>query len=191
MPDAPPTSPATGPTLPLRIPIDVVPDLPDVPAPSLASGSPTTKYSCTQFYAWNYGLAQMPVAGPVGTPARIVRLHAPSCTKVVAWVAERLGAIPVCPHTDTGSSNDVLIGKMIGLPVPGVIIDGTQVWQVAGVYSYALQVPPSDNDPLTAGSGPFDPSPSTANVLQLGQFSRTVIGPVPPVSGGAPLSISY
>jgi hypothetical protein len=191
VPDSPPLNVSNTPPGAAQFPIRTVPALPDVPNPAAVAQAPYTEYAITPQLVWNYGLVAQPVAGPPGTPCKVVRLHAPFCTKVVTWVARRVGAKPVCPSPDTGSADEVLIGKSISPPAPGTLVDGSQVWTVQGTYWYALQVPPSETDPLMAGATPADGGGPTANVLYPSDFSRNLIAPVPGVSGSVPPAVNY
>src|SRR4051812_30135151 len=67
-----------------------------------------TDYKVDVKYVWSPGVMQMPVAGPDGTPARVVKKHAMVCKKIVDWTAERFNTWPVLPHWDSGSTNEVL-----------------------------------------------------------------------------------
>src|SRR4051794_25847705 len=118
---------------------------------------PVTEYVIDTQYDWDMGtlalpLGQSPTA--LGDTQVLAQLYAPRCSKVVNWVATCMGAQPVAPSPKTGSTNERLLRKRIGVPLPGDTVDGSQVWTLRGSYIYALAVPPSDNDSLTAGVNP-------------------------------------
>lgn len=106
----------------------------------MLDGRAYSRYNIRQQVATKSGLYQMPAAGPVGTPARIVRLHAPVSSKIVTWVIERLclsGEKPLLPHWDTEDANEVCIYAEVRIDSPIIQPGGYLfLWRVAGEYHY-------------------------------------------------------
>jgi hypothetical protein len=140
-----------------------------------------TAYLIDTRYNTKTGWAQMAAAGPDGTPARFVKLHAATGTKTVSWTCEALDAFPVCPHWDTQSDNEVLLEKEITpcAPAPGL---GGRVWRVSGLYKYGLKLPPGDSDSLVTGVVPGSGDVVNGCYLPMTVFLKNVIGPAPAMS---------
>jgi hypothetical protein len=161
----------------------------EAPQPGNQDGSARipTAYGIHVRYEHHEGLLQMPVAGPPGTAAVVVRVCAPHWTKSVRWVAERQGAKPVLPHWDTGTSNEVLQYKTLVPVAPAVMpqhaANFRHTYRVQGLYVYLLRSPPPDASPLAVGRLPFDPLPAVAHSLENYQFDRTVLGPGDNIQG--------
>ena len=66
-----------------------------------------SQYPIDTNYTWDEGLHVMPVAGPPGTPARVMRLHAGLNLKRVQWSAERIGMQLTCPSWDLTNDNEI------------------------------------------------------------------------------------
>ncbi len=183
-----------------------VPEFPDGPLapadqpgagyidPRLAVGGQPGRYSDQQsgpsfypdftvrtVYLGSTGLAQMPVAGALGTPARVVRLTAPYAKKIVWWRAYRLGQKPMLPHYDTGTTNEALGWFMI-LPYEGVLLAGGENYSfvVEGLYLYYLFAVPCLTDDFYAGVTPLFTATTEDMKVQGYQFSRTLLRAKPP-----------
>lgn len=114
-----------------------------------AGQEPYPVYDVTARYELKTGLVQMPVAGPKGTPARIVRLTSPTTLKTISWVVQRVGERPRLPHPDTGDPNDVLLYMDVYFPNPVLQPDGLRLsWLAQGVYVYACQLPLTEQNML-------------------------------------------
>jgi hypothetical protein len=144
----------------------------------------TTAYAMTTVYDWDMGIAQQPLSGPAGNAADFVQLYAPTCRKLVYWVAQRIGSKPVLPSPSPADpNNEVLLHKQISPAMPGSMPDGSQVWTIAGVYTYGLAVPPEEDDPLSAGVSPLDQRTTADNLILASDFVKALLAPVPPVTG--------
>lgn len=140
-------------------------------------GASYNRYNIRQHLVTNYGLMQLPTAGPVGTPARIVRVHAPCSSKVVTWVIERLcevGEKPVLPHWDTLDSNEVCIMGEVRIDAPVLQMNGSVfLWHVAGEYHYASGY--AGRIQASGGTSPAITLPPEAFGINEGDFSKDYI----------------
>jgi hypothetical protein len=169
----------------------VVPSLSPVPDGLDFSGGAYLGAGAVTTYHWNYGLTAQPLAGPIGTPCKIVRLHAPVCFKRVIWVVQRVIDKPALPHPDTLSNgNEVLLDNVLSPTWAGKTPDGSPVFTVSGIYVYVCQVPPSDTDSLPMGVSPVNTDPASQYVLNPSDFVRSLI-PTAPVSGASGLTINF
>ncbi len=121
-----------------------------------AFGASYPKYDIlTTVAAWT-GALQCPVGGAAGTASSITRLYAIRAKKTVRWRARRLGAQPVLPHWDTGSSNEVLLTWKVCIRNPVLMADARNyLYCASGRYTYALYEPIPDEDPLPIGVAPY------------------------------------
>lgn len=137
-------------------------------------GEGYNRYNIRQHFLSNTGLFQLPTAGPVGTPARIVRLHAPTSIKVITWVVEMdcpVGQKPVLPHWDTGDVNEVFIRGQVVLDSPNIRANGEMfLWRATGEYHYVSAL--AGREAITGGAAPSISLPPAAFDLNYGDFSR-------------------
>lgn len=137
-------------------------------------------FGLTVAVVWRSGLASAPSASEGG--GRVFwRVCSPSSRKVVRYALKRVGAVPVAPHLDTGSDNDVLVDHVLGTPVREYLPDGTPVYALAGecYYDQQVAVPPEaprliPNSALGFGS---------LEQLDPGLFDRSLVGPETPPPG--------
>lgn len=123
-----------------------------------------TDYRIDSRYDTDMGLLMLDVAGPYGqSQPQIVRTHVPSCRKVVKWTAERVGAIPDAPSTNTNNPNEVLAHKTVLPCTPVMAQDGTQIYRLSGTYVYYLLKAPAETDRLSTGTPAFDTDVSADN----------------------------
>ena len=144
---------------------------------------PQTNYSIYTAYYWDYGLRGVPICGPPGTPLQVVAEHAPTCHKVVSWMAQAQdGMDPQAPDWQTNSSasptNEVLVHKAISAPFNYDLGDGTFLTTIAGVYVYLCLVPPSDTDGLVMSQPPWDAT--LRNVIYPSNFFQGLLGMISP-----------
>lgn len=143
-------------------------------------------------YKTDPGLRSAPTASPKGEGREAFwRVHDKRTLKVVTWVAQCVSTVPIAPHTDTGSDNEVLIDEVVSPAIPVSLLDGKQVWMLVGQYTYRLQKAPSPGDRLMAGTNPFSRRVSAENTLDPSLFSRYLIGPVASVSGFSGGALNY
>jgi hypothetical protein len=126
------------------------------------------------------GVLPVPVAGPPGTPPKLIQFHAPFQLRLVAWIVTRWGAAPQLPHWDTGNPAEVLIHHDISAGGP-VITQFAQSWQKAtGLYVYCLTDPINPTvDGVPVGTNLASVVPTNTFNLQGAQFIRGVIAPAP------------
>lgn len=130
-----------------------------------------TAYTFYTTYVWVYGIEGAEVAAAPGTALEAVSVAAPSCYKVVCWVAQAQdGGDPQPPDWNTGTTNEVLTKKAITSTFLMDIGDGTTANTIAGIYEYLLLIPPSDTDYLSFGGPPWDAS--LANLIQPSTFLK-------------------
>ncbi len=146
-----------------------------------------TQYLVDPSYEVDNGVMMIPVAGPPGTPPKIVRKYAPCMRKTVEWTAERKGLQPTIPHWDTGNPQEIPAYRNI-MPVSPLLLNDTEhAWRAAGTYVYFLSVAPDPlNATYAAGANPADITTPEQNVFNVSQFSkiylRSPIQPIPSVS---------
>lgn len=115
------------------------------------------------------GILQMPVAAPEPYPSAIVKTHASSATRVVAWTAARFGDWPFCPSPIVaGYPNQTLRYYSITPAVPTLGPDSRPYFRISGLYVYVLTNSLTGTETLPAGKLPFNIN--TANGLNQTQF---------------------
>jgi len=135
-----------------------------------------TDYEIDGRYDTDNGLLIIPVAGPPGTAAEVVRVHAPYTTKSVKWTAERGGTPPTLPSANTGVANEMLAHKTVFGIAPGIDLFGTaHIYRNSGEYFYLMPVPKADTDPLVFGKLPYDITPSVSSPVLSSQFDLTIL----------------
>lgn len=150
------------------------------PVPQRFSAAQTGPHPYHEFlidstYLEDTGLRVLPVAGPPGTPPKVIRVHAGIRSKQVEWTAERRGDKPELPHWDTGNSADILISKEIAPCSPLLISENNHAWRVSGIYLYVSAVAPSDSDRMAAGANPADTTTPEQNWLDVSLFNRNLL----------------
>ncbi len=139
-----------------------------------SSGVGYNRYNIRQYLLSNTGLFQLPTGGPVGSPARIVRLHAPTSSKVITWVVEMdclIGQKPTLPHWDTGDVNEVFIRGQVTVESPTIRSNGQLfLWRAKGEYHYASAL--AGRLAVNGGATPAISLPPAAFDLNYGDFSR-------------------
>lgn len=130
-------------------------------------------YGCTVEYVWDEGMRGAPVAAAKGTPMAIWRTHAGFCCKVVSFACQRFRSQPVPPHPDSGSDNEVLIGKVLQSTKPDDMPDQGELFTLVGQYVYLLRVAPGENDALPVPGSPL--RAIATNTLQMSNFSKYLL----------------
>lgn len=137
--------------------------------------SPYTEQPIDTRYEHFMGIVSIPVAGPPGTPPKIVTLHAPYAMKTVHWTTERQGEQNRMPHWNTGNSYEQLAYKTLVPAVPLMDIDGKRFYRTSGTYCYCIAVAPTDADTFAVGSPAYDLLPADENILTPASFDPTLI----------------
>lgn len=106
----------------------------------------------------------------------IVRHSQPCTRKVVRWQAQRQFVKPVCPHWNTGNSNEVLVRKAFDNRNPHQTINH-KFWLASGVYVYGFRKEPIvtfggvEYFIFTAGVPAAERSPTALHSYDQGDFS--------------------
>ena len=121
------------------------------------------------------GVLVLPVAGPPGTPPKIVRTHAPHVTRRVNWIAEKLNAKPKLPHWNTSNGNDILVSAHFNSTSPAVGANHL-TFRADGIYVYASAAPSNmDNISLPMGAPPNVNRSVTQNTYTISAFSQDIL----------------
>jgi hypothetical protein len=132
-------------------------------------------WGCQSEYVWDYGYRGSPLAAPRRSKKVAVwRVHTGMCYRVVTWAAQSFNGQPPLPKAQTGSANELLLGKSIVGPSPSRMPAGDPLWTFAGQYVYLLQQWPDDDEPLALSSSPLAVEPAAAHVLSPGQFTEII-----------------
>jgi hypothetical protein len=140
-------------------------------------------------HEWHEGTILLPVAGPPGTAAAIVRLHAPYGLRKHHSYGKRTGDVPLMPDPTTIPLGAVLGAYTVSVAGADLDTDGlTRVYQTRTVAEYLLTLPRSVADGFDYPCLPFDGTGSAGNVVTADDFSATmfpaVAAPVARVGGG-------
>lgn len=144
-----------------------------------AQGSATfyTRYEIVTRVEGDTGIDGDPLAKPKGQgETAFYREHGGFAMLSVAWLAERLGDVPILPHPILEDELYVLKTYEIAPEAPVPNSDGKSLnWRVRGVYRYILQRPPdldNFNFFFPVGVTPLHIIP--ASVIRLGpnNFSK-------------------
>lgn len=174
-----PTYLPTDPPDPVLPPVSNDPGLPgggSVPVAPVQTG-PTYYRESNQDgrYEWDPGVIQCPVAGPVGTPCELLRLHGGAAKRIVNWTAERVGAQPQVPSPLTQNPNEVTGHVMVMPCTPAFAPDGTPFYRLSGRYEYYLVVAPEiGTDRLSSGGVPYMNIANSSLDVQPNQFDVTL-----------------
>lgn len=107
------------------------------------TGASTIEYAVEINHSSNEGVVVLPVAGPIGTPASVVRRHAPMEHRSVLWSAARQGGVPKVPSWDAyyvaNNRNVIFLGGVRTADVPSPLAVG-HWFLMAGRYDYAIVV---------------------------------------------------
>ena len=147
--------------------------------PEQLGNAPYTEQAIDTRYEQFMGIATIPVAGPPGTPPKIVTLHAPYVMKTVKATSERQGQQNRLPHWNTGNSYEQLAYKSITPAAPLMNVDGTRIYRTSVTYSYCIALAPSDADTFAVGSPAYDLQNPDLNILTPASFDPDLI----PVGG--------
>lgn len=120
------------------------------------------------------GVLIIPVAGPPGTPPKVVRTYAPYMEKRSEWATEKIGNKPTVPHWDTGDPNTIPV-EMHFFPMSPMPIDEfRQAWRMEGVYRYVYAVAPLLSG-LSMEAGAITPAATPKpedNVITIDLFTK-------------------
>jgi len=154
--------------------------LPNAPSPQPSkvaaseATNPDTTYSWVVDYTEDTGILELPIAGPDGTPAMIVKTSAIYGYKLITWLAERIGAPPVLPSTAPADpANEKYAGMTLTNGILAVTPDGTRaIYRRGGTYKYALLNPVNFATKGLAGAKPPWAPNIGQNVIKSGDFQN-------------------
>lgn len=130
---------------------------------------PYTQYTVTIRYRWVGNVVQQAVAGTSDDQDQTCRVYQtarPTCQKVVAWSASRLGAKPSLPSPVSSDSDLTLALAEFVVPPPQTTATGDgYIYTVSGVYTYYCSTPWVPGS--SSMNGPAIPA-TTATVYDTG-----------------------
>lgn len=140
-----------------------------------------TAYGVTRRTGHAPGIIQTPVAGPRGTPAVFVRVHAPMETEIVTWTAESEGGPPLVPSPFGKDSplglneNMILLDWNVGVVTPVPLTVGGHKWVVGGTAVYGKVVPEGPVQDLKAGHWPYELNSASDNYFPKENFRIGIV----------------
>lgn len=133
-------------------------------------GGSTFEYAVEISHAYNEGLVVLPVAGPLGTPASVVRINAPIEYRSIAWSAARLGGAPRVPswkafiNPSNNNLNLIFLGGQRTADIPTPTGNSQQRWIIiAGQYTYGLVNPEGLDSVFQLGKMPWETGDTSIN----------------------------
>lgn len=148
-----------------------------------SAGSPDIKaylyenVSQVSTYTRDLGLLTLPVAGPDGSPARIIKTHAVMGYRSFNFNESKRGSPPMFPMMQDTSSGDKLLGGSLSFPLPGLNGDQSGYdYAVSGSYLYLQDGPLLSGDTSNypnSQSRNFNPNSPTSSYSS----STTMYGP--------------
>lgn len=111
-------------------------------------------------YSYDAGLLVLPVAGPDGSPPRVVKTHATIGRRSVSVHAIKVDTPPVIPSLGVNTAEgDIFLGGGLSLPLPQINSNQNGFNYFAdGQYEYVQPGPPRGYDPtdcFQTGNYPF------------------------------------
>lgn len=129
-------------------------------------GASTIEYAVEINHSSNSGIVVLPIAGPIGTPASVVRRHAPIEYRSVLWSAARLGGVPKVPAWDSyyvaSNLNFIFLGGVRTADVPSPVTVG-HWFLMAGRYDYAMVIAEGLASNFQLGKMPWENSTTFDN----------------------------
>ncbi len=105
-----------------------------------------------------------------------VRFGNPTMLMIVKWSTERTNNKPVCPPTDTGDPNNVLVKSVV---YPSLPLQGTAklTWRISGVYVYKMLIAktPERGSKFMCGASPAEKRLSSDNCYSYSDFDNRLI----------------
>lgn len=142
------------------------------------SGASTIEYAIEIGHSCNEGVVVLPVAGPVGTPASVVRMHGQIEYRSIVWSAARMGGCPRVPSWKAfiaaNNTNVVFLGGIRTASVPSPLVIGH--WFIlAGKYDYSLIVPEGLESAFKLGKMPWESGVTYENDIPAEFFDPLAI----------------
>jgi hypothetical protein len=134
-------------------------------------------YSVTRSRASESGVLVIPVAGPKGTPPKIVRVHGGLETETVSFAGERVGAFPAIPAPEIQDPNVLLLDGVQHAKAPMIQQQGPHIWTITGAYSYVHKIIAGLDSPLPVPQMPFDLTlQAYTNTIPVSAFDQQIVG---------------
>lgn len=148
-----------------------------------------TRISVT--YGGMSGIMPAPVAGPstlgsggsggiqnnMRTPCVLIQVHAPISTKIVSFVCDREGDLPIVPAPNALDSNNVLLSASVGVPAQVPHPNGkTFRWRITGQYVFAMLTPFAIGDDLPSAVLPAIGASASSFTIPGSQFNSSLLG---------------
>lgn len=142
-------------------------------------------YGQRQFFIWESGASQVPVAAPnlpapqgvpltylsERAPCEVIQTVASYGRRIVQYAAQRQGGPPFVPHPFPNDENQYLLRALFTMDPPPLQNDGqTSLVRVGGTYIYACLRPYWLMDNLCMGATPYDITPAPSNVFSAAFF---------------------
>ena len=107
----------------------------DIQSEMYESGQNSSSYNRDE------GLLVLPVMGPVGTPPKRIRVHAPIGYRTVRWAYKKRATPPFIPSMADTPSGDIFLGGDVVMNTPDLGGSQNQLdFSAAGEYSYVQNV---------------------------------------------------
>ena len=104
-------------------------------------GSSTIEWHAERAHSSDSGLIVVPVAGPAGTPAVAIRVHAGIERESIFWASTREGGAPIVPSWKSfivgGNPNRVFLKGQRSATLPSPKLGG-HFFVISGVYEYGI-----------------------------------------------------
>lgn len=125
----------------------------------------------TRYWHLSGNLA-IPVAAADGAAPEIIKQYSATGGKVVFFVVERVGLMPLVPGKEVGDSNQVYLRGEVWVDAPATGLDGSQyAYHVEGYYLYVFKKPVwVDGQGLPLSSKVTDRSDPKLNLLPAAAF---------------------
>lgn len=97
-------------------------------------------YTVSILHKREHHIAQMPIAEDGGTECSIAYLARPTMTRVVTWMAEKVGEQPTVPNPFSSDDNEVLLRDTVGtMNIELMPSAQAPVYTIEGTYVYAVK----------------------------------------------------
>ena len=176
----------TPPTLPPSVPPGTDPTDVEFPVPfppgvqentTGLPGAMSTDYGIRRHRVYFSGVHIVPVAGPAGTAAQFVNLHAPFGIEAVYWAASSESMTPIVPDPALfADNNHVFLWGEQAADAPMLLPSlAGHSWVIAGVYYYGFTQPVALNDDFPTAVMPFDPLPLEQSTYPKANFNTGIL----------------
>jgi hypothetical protein len=136
------------------------------------------------------GILVIPVAGPAGTPPKIVRVHGGLEMETVDFNSGKFGAPPTVPSPASLNSNLQFVSGNQAATLPmAQPQQGVHYWTLSGQYLYVHIKPTGLTSAFSTGIMPFEIGTAVNNTIPASAFSQQILGSdsPPPLQLGTPI----